>query len=282
MKKILSLVLAALMLFAIIPTTALAANTPVITATANKTTVAVGDVVTVTVSLSENSKLTAFQYDLLFNPSYFEVVSGSVKTYGAFSMEMTNDSTAGKVRFGAAASSPVTGAAKTFLTAQFKVVKTGGKITCNIVEAYVDSNGTDVDVTSACAAASTKSISFSSSSNPSTSDYIAIKTPSRSTIRCKDSIILHATTKKTLPSGATIKWTADNKNFKLKEQDGGNSCKITSESNGPSVITATLYSASGSVLEVETIEMTSKASFFDKLGGFFRNLFGTTKTYDAE
>ncbi len=44
--------------------------------------------------------------------------------------------------------------------------------------------------------------------------------------------------------------------------------------------TATLYSADGEVLATDTIEMKSKAGFFDKIGGFFRSLFGTTKIYE--
>ena len=54
---------------------------------------------------------------------------------------------------------------------------------------------------------------------------------------------------------------------------------IVSNSNGSTVFTATLYSSSGAELDSVSVEMTSKAGFFDKIGGFFRGLFGTTKIY---
>ena len=50
-------------------------------------------------------------------------------------------------------------------------------------------------------------------------------------------------------------------------------------SNGDTVFTATLYNSSNVELDSVTIKMTSKAGFFQKIGGFFRGLFGMTKIY---
>lgn len=100
------------------------------------------------------------------------------------------------------------------------------------------------------------------------------------TIRHKDGIKLHANVEGTAPAGSYIVWTTSNDNFKIEEINGGDSFKIISDKNGYTTITATLYSAEGEVLATDTIEMKSKAGFFDKIGSFFRSLFGTTKIYE--
>ncbi len=109
----------------------------------------------------------------------------------------------------------------------------------------------------------------------------SIQTPSRTEIRHKDGIKLHAKVEGTAPAGSYVKWTANNGKFKTEEINNGNSLKIVSDSNGKTTFTATLYSADGKVLATDTIEMKSKAGFFDKIGSFFRSIFGTTKTYES-
>lgn len=109
----------------------------------------------------------------------------------------------------------------------------------------------------------------------------SIQTPSRTEIRHKDGIKLHTNIEGTAPAGSYVVWTTSNGKFKTEEINNGNSLKIVSDSNGKTTFTATLYSADGEVLATDSIEMKSKAGFFDKLGSFFRSLFGTTKTYDA-
>ena len=275
MKKILSLVLAALMLLAIVPT-AFAASTPAITVKADKSTIGAGTIVTFTVSVSANSNLTALTHKVTYSTSEFEYVADSATVVASGISAAVNGNTAGKITFAAAASGTFGTSAHTLYTFKLKAKKSVGTVSATVIEAYVNSNGKDTDVTSAVAAASTKAISFSNTN----SDYIVIREPSITTIRCKDSIVLHADVNKTLPSGSRIEWTTNNNNFKTKTASDGKSFTITSESKGDTVITATLYSSSGNVLERETIEMTSKAGFFDKIGGFFRSLFGMTKTYD--
>ena len=109
----------------------------------------------------------------------------------------------------------------------------------------------------------------------------SIQTPSKTEIRHKDGIKLHTNIEGTAPAGSYVVWTASNDKFKTEEINNGNSLKIISDKNGTTTFTATLYSANGELLATDTIEMKSKAGFFDKLGSFFRSLFGTTKTYES-
>ncbi len=108
----------------------------------------------------------------------------------------------------------------------------------------------------------------------------SIQTPSRTTIRHKDGIKLHANIEGRAPTGLYVVWTASNGNFKTEEINNGNSLNIVSDKNGKTTFTATLYSADGEVLATDSIEMKSKAGFFDKIGSFFRSLFGSTKIYE--
>ncbi len=276
MKKVLSLVLVAIMLLGIIPISASAASTPSITVKADKSVISAGTVVTFTVSVSANSNLTAIGHRITYSTSDFEYVANSaVASEIADTLAMVNGNTAGKINYAAAATKKITGAAQTLYTFKLKAKKSTGTVSAAVVEAYVEEGNTDKDITTAVANASTKTISFTSSSN----DYIKIRKPSMTSIRYKDGIILHADANKTLPNGSKIEWTTNNSNFKTTASSDGKTFKIVSNSNGNTTITATLYSSSGSVLEVETIEMTSKAGFGDKIGGFFRSLFGATKVH---
>ncbi len=270
MKKVLSVFLAALIILAIIPSTVFAASTPKITASADKTAIKVGDTVTVTVKVAANSNLVSLGYSLKFDTSYFQVVSESSTLGGAFPYEMTNENITGEVRYMGATNGKVT-AAKTLFTVKFKVLKTGGKITCNVSEAYVLSGGEDVNVTSSCASNSTKSISFTTSS---TVDYLDIKKPSTTTIKYKNGIVLHLDQKTAFPAGSKIKWTCNNGNFKVEQAADGKSCTIISDASGESVITVKLVNSAGTVLDSAQVTMTSKAGFFDKIIAFFRSIFG--------
>ena len=120
-------------------------------------------------------------------------------------------------------------------------------------------------------------------SNPNTPDTnytFAIQEPSRTSIRNKDGIILHTDVQENTPAGSYVEWSWNNSNFDVEKNNDG-TLTIISENNGKTTFTATLYDVDGSILATETIEMTSKAGFFDKIGGFFRSLFGSTKIYDA-
>ncbi len=278
MKKVLSVFLAALMIFAMIPAV-IAASAPAITATANKTSVSVGEQVTITVKVPANSKLVAFTYELKYDASFLQVVSGSGQVNSTFSFEEINTNTPGVVTYAGISQNGIT-AASTIFTIKFKVLKNNAKIQCNVVEAYTNNGGKDdTNITADCSLASTKTISFTKAV---IADYFAIKTPSTTTIKHKDAIILHIDEKHTIPANAEYQWTTDNSNFKVEVLEGGKECKFTSDKNGDTKITVKLVTPAGTVLETETITLTSKAGFFDKIGSFFRGLFGMLKVYDKE
>lgn len=119
-----------------------------------------------------------------------------------------------------------------------------------------------------------------SKEDPSISVFtMSIRTPSVTTISYGDSIILHADITGTLPEGATIQWFADNGNFEKVASNDGKTCKITPSSSGNTTFTIKVVNADGEVLAEDTQVMTSKAGFFDKIIGFFKMIFGLTKTF---
>jgi hypothetical protein len=115
------------------------------------------------------------------------------------------------------------------------------------------------------------------------SDYtpefiFAIYTPSKTTIRYKDGIILHTTFEDVQIDGNMVIWSADNDNFEIEYNDDL-SITIISVDNGYTSFTAELIDEDGNVLATETIEMYSRAGLFARIGGFFRMIFDTTKIY---
>ncbi len=108
---------------------------------------------------------------------------------------------------------------------------------------------------------------------------LSIKTPSRNEIRNKDGIILHANVE-CAPADSYVVWTSSNGNFDT-DALGNGKLEIIAKNKGWTTFTATLYDADGNVLGTDSVEMYSKSGFFDKIGGFFRSLFGTTKMYDV-
>ncbi|MBO5334117.1 MAG: leucine-rich repeat protein [Clostridia bacterium] len=114
---------------------------------------------------------------------------------------------------------------------------------------------------------------------PNEQDYsFSIQIPSRTEIRNKDGIILHANVEGIAPKGYYVKWESSNGNF--DETVDGNNLEIIAENKGYTVFTAILCDADGNELARDSVEMYSKSGFFDKIGGFFRMLFGSTKIYD--
>ena len=102
-----------------------------------------------------------------------------------------------------------------------------------------------------------------------------VKKPTQTTISYGDSIILHADMNEALPSGWTVKWTADNGNFSYLAN--GETCIITPSKSGDTTFTVTVYDENGNEISKDTQTMKSKAGFFDKFAAFFRKLFGMTK-----
>ncbi len=80
-KKMLSIILAIMMIITIVPITASAAS-PTLTLMANDTDVTVGEIITIDVSVSENSQLSVLTADLIYDSTVFEAVS--IRSYGIF------------------------------------------------------------------------------------------------------------------------------------------------------------------------------------------------------
>ncbi len=275
MKKILSVFLAALMIFVMMPTI-FAESTPVITTSVDKTNIKAGDVVTVSVKVSADSKLCALSYELNYNQSEFELIEGSASLKGVFGYEAAKNnilSSGNNVfMYAGTTTENITGGEKTLLTVQFKAKGSTGKLTARVTEAYTSTGGDDyTNVLASVAAASFKNISFNEVS------YICIQEPSATTIRYKDGIVLHATIEKPLPAGSKIVWSSNNENFKTTVSADGKSFTIISDAKGTTRISATLYSKTNTVLDADSVEMTSKAGFIDKIIVFFRSFF-----YDPE
>lgn len=108
----------------------------------------------------------------------------------------------------------------------------------------------------------------------------SIQEPSRITIRNRDGIILHANVEGIAPAGSYVEWTSNNNNFDIDESADGTKLTAIAENKGYTTFTATLYDAEGNILATDNVELYSKSGFFDKIGGFFRSLFGSTKIYE--
>lgn len=164
MKKIVSILLAVLVVLSMFAFTASAATAPTITAKADKTEVKAGDVVKVTVSTSAKSKLIVTTLTLNYDPAYFEVTEKvSAKAFGF----ETFGQKAGQVKFVATQDVGVVVAdsVTTLFTVSFKVIKAGGTISLNVEEAYVDEDGKEDNVT-ADVAKKANSIKFTEASTP--------------------------------------------------------------------------------------------------------------------
>ena len=106
---------------------------------------------------------------------------------------------------------------------------------------------------------------------------VYIQEPSATTIRSEDGIVLHAIVQGNM-NGKTIEWTAsDNKCFDTDVS--GNDITIISKKKGTTVFTVTIYDIDGTAVSSASIEMESKAGFFERIGGFFRKLFRTNVIY---
>lgn len=107
-------------------------------------------------------------------------------------------------------------------------------------------------------------------------DASVIKSPTVTTIRYGDSILLHVDPSK-IPDGGYAEWTASNSNFSYSVSDDGATCTITPDKKGDTTFTATIYDANGNEILKDEQTMTSKAGLFDKIIAFFKKLFGATK-----
>ena len=113
-----------------------------------------------------------------------------------------------------------------------------------------------------------------------------IAAPSVTTLRAKDTIILHPVFTGEVAEGVTVEWTADNENFKVVEvyEDGSvkvQAKKVVKGTDGVTTFTATAVDAEGNEITSDTVELTANAKFFQQFLGFFRTIFGLAKHYEA-
>ncbi|MBQ4645256.1 MAG: leucine-rich repeat protein [Clostridia bacterium] len=113
-------------------------------------------------------------------------------------------------------------------------------------------------------------------------DYyvFSVKAPSRTKIRNKDGIILHTDITGNAPADSYVEWTSNNNNFGKTVMNDGKSLQVIANNKGNTSFTATLYDANGNELATDSVELYSDSGFFQKIGGFFRSLFGAIKIYE--
>ncbi len=143
-KKILSCLMAVVILAMFICSFPVSAANPTIAVGTSSYKVSPGDVVTVSVTLSSGSGLGTLDFNLNYNTSYFEYVSGSASATSLFDMAVVNDGVAGTIKYVGAATDTVT-AGGTLMSMKFKVLKTDGTISLSVTEA-TDANDNNVSV----------------------------------------------------------------------------------------------------------------------------------------
>ncbi len=112
-----------------------------------------------------------------------------------------------------------------------------------------------------------------------------IKQPSTTAVNYGDTLVISANLNGAeLPEGWTVKWTIEGDGFNMATEDNGTTCKLTSVAKGNATVKATLIDENGNVAIDESgnemsdsIQITSKAGFFQKLISFFKNLFGVSR-----
>ncbi len=285
-SKIISLLLVLACMLSVMPISAItasAATIPTFTLEPSTVSAKVGDTVTVDVVVTKNSKLCSLVADVFYDSKAFKVLE--VVSAGAFGgSEVINPVySSNAVRFVGTTTTYVDDNATKLFTVKFKVLKSCGEIYMLFNEAYVANGETGSTNITFNANMSLKSIEIHNYVNlvcascGQKTAKVTIATPSRTTIRCKDGIVLHANVEGSA-SGTTVQWTSSNSNFSKKAS--GNDITIISNNDGYTTFTASVYDADGNLLSSDSVEMRSKASFFDKLGGFFRSLFGSTVIYE--
>ncbi len=322
-KAFLSIVLSiALMLSIVTVSSAVSidADVPSINFVQSDNVTKVGDILTIDVAVSENSRLCSTVVDVVYDSLQFEFIQ--LESKNEFNMEEINSSYSNNtVRFAASHTTYISDDATTIFTLKFKAIDKCADISLVVREAYVvDENDQHKNLTNeinskvapitlhsageehiilepTCETNGHKTYecpcgeyideiipalghaydNYICTVCGETRVKVSIKEPSRTTIRSKDGIILHA-----IVDGAendvVVKWTANNQNFEM--ESNGNDLTIISEDNGYTTFKASLYNSNGEFLTSASIEMRSKAGFFNKIGGFFRSLFGTDKIYE--
>jgi hypothetical protein len=235
----------------------------------------IGDTVQVDVYVSENSGISILTADLIFDSSVLKPVM--MISTGMFNVDEDDNNESinveyadGKARFVGVTPYSLSEEGILF-SVLFEVVgtATNSEIRLDVSEVY-DNNYNIINLIT--------SFTFFSTYSPVD---ISINEPSRTTIRYKDGIVLDYSLEGTeIPCIFKIEWEWDNDNFDV-EVNADNSITIISQDNGYTIFTVKFIDFSGKVIASDTVEMRSNAGLFQKIGGFFRSIFGTTTIYNS-
>ena len=112
---------------------------------------------------------------------------------------------------------------------------------------------------------------------------LLIKTPSTTTVNYGETLVLQLEEFE-LPEGYAVEWIVDGSGFSKAVSEDGTECRLTSTANGTATVTAKIVDENGEAVldgdgnEIsDSITLTSKAGFFQKLISFFKNLFGINR-----
>lgn len=178
--------MAVVMCLTMFAVTSSAAKAPTISVASNVSSAKVGDTVKVTVSTSKNSKLCAVTFSLKYDSAYLQVVNATGA--GAFASEMLNQELKNEVRYVGATATYIADSATTLFTVEFKVIKTGGKVTFSASEAYVveGDNFDAADVTSKIAEKSVTIACSHGNKQETITKQATCTAKGEKTIKCKD------------------------------------------------------------------------------------------------
>ncbi len=118
------------------------AATPTLSVSASDYTVAAGDTIKVTVSLSANSELNALTFNVNYNTDEFEYVAGSMSSGGIFEDEYVDFLTVGTVRYDGVSYNG-TSSGGTAISMSFRVKNNEGKLGGKISVSTVTATGAD-------------------------------------------------------------------------------------------------------------------------------------------
>lgn len=323
-SKVLSVILSIVLTFAIIPmssmTVSAALVAPEIKLIPNKAAAQIGEIISVDITVPENSRICGLTLDIIYDEANFEFVEATSKY--AFDYDVLNTTfTDHSVRFAGTDTTYLDDDVTTLFNVKFKVLDNCCELYAVIKEAYIiDADGRSVNVTMdanilsvpiaihqpveenlilapTCADTGYKTYNcpcgvfveeftpalghtyengvcvICGEAAPKKEVTVILREPSMTEIRSEDGIVLHAVVQGDT-SGTKVVWTASNdKYFETEVSD--NELTIIAKKKGYTTFTATVYDSDGIYLSSASIEMYSKAGFFDRIGGFFRKLFRT-------
>ncbi len=328
-NKILSVVLVLVLMMSIIPISSITASAvllaPEIKLVPNKAAAQIGEIISVDITVPENSRICGLALDVIYDESNFELVEATSEL--EFDVELLNSSfTNHSVRFVGTDATYINDDVTTLFTIKFKVLDNCSELYAVVKEAYIvdenykilnvtmDSNILSVPVvihqpvdenlilaptcvdtgyktyncpcgvfveefTPALGHTYEKGVCVICGEAAPKKDFtVILREPSMTEIRSEDGIVLHAVVQGDT-NDTTVVWTASNDKY-FETEVSGNDLTIIAKKKGYTTFTATVYDTDGTYLSSASIEMYSKAGFFDRIGGFFRKLFRTNVIHE--